>query len=197
MTTQGDIHRIVVGMDLTASGDHALREALHLGRLIKGTELHVVHVITTAPGLHNAKRLEQLSSELHTRMQQLGLRVTSVRNHAGDDALSTENIVLYIRLGEPAEALHQVAVDVDADMIVVSSHGRSGVERVILGSVAETLMRTARVPVCVAHPKDFSDLRHSDHPEPPRADGELHHLGLSERMHTHFGPRSWHISGLL
>src|SRR5688500_16381231 len=114
MTSQGDIHRIVVGMDLTASGDQALREALHLATLIRGTELHVVHVISTAPSLHNAKRLEQLSSELHTRMQQLSLRVTSVRNHAGDGQLPTESIVLYIRLGDPADALHQVAVDVDA-----------------------------------------------------------------------------------
>lgn len=194
--THRETNRIVVGMDLTENGDDALREAMRLARRIPGSELHAVYVIATHATLHDAKRLEKLSAELHARIVQLGARVSAIRVE-DTEALSAESITLYIRLGDPAQALHQVAVDIDADLIVVSSHGRRGVDRLIQGSVAESLIRMARVPVCVAHPKDFSELKRSDSAEPARAGADLHALGLTERMHPSFPPRSWHISGLL
>jgi len=54
-----------------------------------------------------------------------------------------------VRVGHPAETILQVARDLRADMIVIGSHGRSGLGRVLLGSVAESVVRQASCPVLV------------------------------------------------
>lgn len=54
-----------------------------------------------------------------------------------------------VRTGDPVEGLLAAAGAVDADQIVVGTHGREGVSRILLGSVAEALVRQAPVPVTV------------------------------------------------
>jgi nucleotide-binding universal stress UspA family protein len=51
--------------------------------------------------------------------------------------------------GEPAAAVLQTAADLNADLILLSSHGRSGVARMLVGSVAEGIFRRANVPVLI------------------------------------------------
>jgi hypothetical protein len=65
--------------------------------------------------------------------------------------------------------LLQMAVDYDADLMVVGTHGRRGVERMMLGSVAEELVRKARCPVLVARPKDYTGLERTPRPDAPPA----------------------------
>ncbi len=55
----------------------------------------------------------------------------------------------FIQTGAPAETITRAAADWRADLIVIGSHGRSGVRRALLGSVAEAVMRTAPCPVLV------------------------------------------------
>lgn len=64
---------------------------------------------------------------------------------AADTAVATASVV-----GRPARAIVDYAEDNDIDHIVVGSHGRSGVSRMLLGSVAETVVRRSPVPVTVA-----------------------------------------------
>lgn len=52
-------------------------------------------------------------------------------------------------IGNPAEAILEYATDHDVDQIVLGSHGRSGIDRMLLGSVAETVTRRARIPVTI------------------------------------------------
>ncbi len=52
-----------------------------------------------------------------------------------------------IRTGDPATAILEYAEEIDADLIVAGTHGRSGVERRLIGSVAERLVRHADCPV--------------------------------------------------
>ncbi|WP_299265937.1 universal stress protein [Halorientalis sp.] len=53
-------------------------------------------------------------------------------------------------VGKPARAIVEYAEEHDIDRIVMGSHGRSGVTRILLGSVAENVVRNATVPVTVA-----------------------------------------------
>jgi nucleotide-binding universal stress UspA family protein len=57
-----------------------------------------------------------------------------------------------VRSGRPHEAIREYAEGHGADLVVVGTHGRSGVERVLLGSVAERVLRTATRPVLVVGP---------------------------------------------
>lgn len=54
-----------------------------------------------------------------------------------------------IELGQPARTIVEMADELDVDSIVMGSHGRTGVTRILLGSVAETVVRRAPVPVTV------------------------------------------------
>ena len=55
-----------------------------------------------------------------------------------------------VEVGRPTTVIVEYADDNDVDHIVMGSHGRSGVSRILLGSVAETVVRRADVPVTVA-----------------------------------------------
>lgn len=54
-----------------------------------------------------------------------------------------------LEVGRPTKAIVEYAEDHDIDQIVMGSHGRSGMSRILLGSVAETVVRRAAVPVTV------------------------------------------------
>lgn len=192
-------NRIVVGVDLADSVNDALGEAMRLTKQLPDSELHITYVIRAERGMHDAERLASMAEELRTKRDALRALVTKVCAPLGGGAPFSVESVLHVRLGDPAKALHQVAVDVDADLIVVGTHGRKGVERLMLGSVAEQLVRDARVPVLIAHPKDFTGLAFSDHlrMDPARPGEDLHATGLSDRTRLEFLPRNSHISGLL
>ena len=57
-------------------------------------------------------------------------------------------------VGRPARTIVEYAEEHDVDHIVVGSHGREGISRVLLGSVAETVVRRSSVPVTVARRED-------------------------------------------
>jgi len=187
--------RILAAMDLSVTGDHALEEALQLARDGRG-ELHVVHVISVDKSLHDADQIDELSRALDAKVEALRERMARYERDDEDAAL-LHDAVLHIRLGDPAAAIHQAAVDIDADFIVVGTHGRSAMEKLVLGSVAEELVRTARIPVVVAHPKDLSSLPKSERPDPLRPGEDLTTTGVSPRLRLSFGPRTTHISGLV
>ena len=52
-------------------------------------------------------------------------------------------------VGRPARAILEYATDNEFDQIVMGSHGRSGIDRTLLGSVAETVARRAEIPVTI------------------------------------------------
>ncbi len=61
---------------------------------------------------------------------------------------------LAVRTGKPADWINQLAEELDVDLIVMATHGRTGVARLFLGSVAEHVIRTSRRPVLTIRPKD-------------------------------------------
>jgi nucleotide-binding universal stress UspA family protein len=197
---QGDetkLSRIVVGMDLSETGDQALLEALRLGRQPQTCELHITHVIEVDSELHDAKKLDALFPQLRSRLELVRERVAHVAESVVDERPFRQELVFHIRLGKPAEALHQVAVDVDADLLVVGAHPKGRLERLMTGTVADALMRMSHVSLLVAHRKDFSDLRHSDHPEAPHPHDPQRAASLTDRLCLEFVPRTTHISGLI
>jgi nucleotide-binding universal stress UspA family protein len=59
---------------------------------------------------------------------------------------------LATRAGKPAEAINQAAEDFGVDLIVMATHGKTGVTRLFLGSVAEQVVRTSKRPVFTIRP---------------------------------------------
>ena len=188
-------YKLVIGIDFDATGDAALAEALRIAREHPNDELHAVHVVKT--GGTNAKALDELSDEMAQAAKKLQMRVHAVSELVFPGEEWEQDVVFHVRLGSPAEALHQVAVDYDADVIVVGTHARKGMSKVILGSVADELVRTAHVAVLVARVRDFSGMAKSARPDPKR-EGEVRsdeHYQVSERVT--FGRGRGHIAGLI
>lgn len=77
-------------------------------------------------------------------------RATRIHTTATD--LAAENDIglnTVTEVGRPARAILEYVDDHDIDQIVMGSHGRSGIDRTFLGSVAETVTRRARIPVTI------------------------------------------------
>ena len=176
--------RIVVGIDFSDTGDLALTEALRLCGEKPHTELHAVHVVTDfelddAPG---DTRLERQNTVLETLPAQIWDAVRRV-GETLDSPPDGIKVSVHVRFGRPVAAIEQVAIDYDADWIVVGTHGRRAVERFVLGSVASGLVQSARCPVLVVREKDFSGARKSDRPEPPS--DEAGRTGNIRRPHVY------------
>jgi universal stress protein A len=60
---------------------------------------------------------------------------------------------------DPAQAIVDYAVECGADLIVLGTHGRSGVSRMLMGSVAERVVRTAPCPVLTVHDHEHQLVR--------------------------------------
>lgn len=182
---------IVVGVDMSETGDHALRHAMKLAKQLSHSELHIAYVIPSG----HARRLDRIDDELGSKLVELREHVMSrCAPVAGRFSVET---VFHVRIGDPAEAIHQVAVDVAAELIVIGTHARRGMEKLILGSVAEELIRTARVGVLVAHPNELASLPRSARPEPGSGEPAVEARAVSHRVHLEFLPRTSHISGLI
>jgi nucleotide-binding universal stress UspA family protein len=190
MSNDGVI-RIVVGVDFTDVGDHALDEALRYAVPIEHDELHPVYVIARPDSM----KLDELNRFLEDARTRLREHVVARCNALGKQF--EQKFVFHVRIGEPGPSLHQVAVDVDADLIIVGTHARRGLPKLLLGSVAEELVRVARVPVMVARPKQLDDLPKTPAPDEARPGEDLHAHRGATLEHVAFGRRPSHISGLL
>ncbi|HEX4475373.1 MAG TPA: universal stress protein, partial [Polyangiaceae bacterium] len=118
----------------------------------------------------------------------------------------------HLRMTDATRAIVQLAVDIEADLVVVGTHSRSGLARFLLGSVAEGVVRLAPCPVLVVRAHGAEAATEGPRIEPPcpqcletrrATEGkELwceRHREHHERAHTyHFTPfRGSHQSGLL
>ena len=107
------------------------------------TLLHVINPVGAGTGAQVADvgYGEEWYAAAERRAEDLFERA---RERVGDHEIETETTV-----GRPARAIVAVAEESDIDAIVMGSHGRDGVSRIVLGSVAETVVRRSPVPVTV------------------------------------------------
>jgi nucleotide-binding universal stress UspA family protein len=162
-------YTIVVGTDFSELADRAIDNALEMASLREGAEVHVVFVqpemwieAPLAPALESTISADAAVAKVQERAMQ--------RVDAMAPDLCKRNIrrvVAHFRRGSPAENIAQLAAHLDADLVVVGSHGHRGVTRLFLGSVAERVSRLARCPVWIVRPKDHSTADRVPEIEPP------------------------------
>lgn len=140
------IERILVPLDFSAHSERALAYAKELAAPYRArlVLLHVLHV-PPLPGIHGLASdpgyglLQEMEPWAHERMQEA---VASVK-HTG---LGVEYDIVQ---GHPALQILDLAEESGADLIVLASHGRTGLDRFMMGSVAAHVVRAAPCPVFV------------------------------------------------
>jgi nucleotide-binding universal stress UspA family protein len=146
-----ELRKIIVGIDFSPAATDATHEAVELARHT-GAELVLVHVGAVLDGTLG----EAPEGALPHWEQVLQARLAEERNQLGalrqrligqGAEVSTTVVDAY-----PDNGLVQAAHDLDAELIVVGSHGHTGLRRFLLGSVAERVVRHAERCVLVSRP---------------------------------------------
>jgi nucleotide-binding universal stress UspA family protein len=159
----------VVGIDFSDMSNKALDQALEVANLRAG-EVHVVYVEPDMPldpmlvgAFQSAVSAEAVLEGVRQRAAER-LAVVQQQQHG---KLAVKRVVVHVRRGSPADQIAQLAADLDADLVVVGSHGRRGMSRLVLGSVAERVSRLARCPVWIIRPKAHEGGERIPEIEPP------------------------------
>jgi nucleotide-binding universal stress UspA family protein len=160
---------IVVGFDFSDLGRLALAESLGLASLNERTVLHILGVLDSVEGLGPVR--PQRKSDYQTAEQvQAAIKAVVAEKIEKYDP-SQFRFYIHARIGDPAEEILRLADEAHADLIVIGTHGRSGIERLLLGSVSERVVRHANCPVLVMRPKldaaESPDDERAFQPEPP------------------------------
>jgi nucleotide-binding universal stress UspA family protein len=188
-------YQIVVGFDFSELSERAFAEALDIARFRAPAELHVVIVAQQAGALLSLPGKSEPMTEEKGReiaQQSLSQLVQTYQTKNGSTGLDRVAMYLLARTpaSEPAELIVKLASAVDADLIVVGTHGRHGVSRLLLGSVAAQVVREATTSVSVIRPPDFVRGEKVPAIEPPLAAGQPHLKQFEHRPTYHYIDRA-------
>lgn len=135
-TVPGPIDGIFVPYDFSEPAEEAVRYGEALADLYDA-ELSFVHVVQdlTVP------------MEYEVQVPDVDLEAVKDRAKTALEEVSDRAHRVIVRTGNPARRIVELAEDRHADLLVISTHGRTGLQRVLLGSVAEQVIRQAPCPV--------------------------------------------------
>jgi len=135
----GMYERILIPTDGSTGTAHVALQAIDLAEQYGGT-LHVLNVVEA----HDGSLLSEIGGS-STELEEQGQRaVERIERMAEVHGVAVETA---IREGDPADEILAYAEEIEADAIVSGTHGRSGIKRRLIGSVAERLVRHATCPV--------------------------------------------------
>jgi nucleotide-binding universal stress UspA family protein len=149
--------QVVVAYDFSPSSEQALFRAVEVALRAPQHVLHVVGALDPRDGFASLGPLKGVTYETADRVQQL-IKERVVEAFAGRPAAADVQFFVHARIGKPANEILGVASEVGADLIFIGSHGKTGVERFLLGSVSERVVREAQCPVMIAREKTYPDV---------------------------------------
>jgi len=139
--------RICCAVDFSTPSRATLEEAAMLARAL-GAELTLVYVSASEGAPSAAARMLEAPPELFEEARaELERKLETWRAEA--EKIVGRRVTAQLLSGDPASEIVRHAKEEACDLIVVGTHGRSGIAHLVLGSVAERVVRTAHGPVLV------------------------------------------------
>ena len=140
---------IIVATDFSEPATAALNYGRQLARKL-GSNLHLVHVLADVTGLAMATPgfAGEISTEMRDRVDK-NAKEQLARQLSEEDHRDLKAETIVMTAAAPAHAIVTLAQDLLADLIVVGTRGRGGISHLLLGSVAEQVIRMAPCPVLV------------------------------------------------
>ena len=165
------IRKILAPTDLSELSRMGVRYALKEAR-DNGAEVTIYHVVTGDEMLKLGDRLKEhgspASGSFDILKNYLHAYEVSLAQFVGQnfaDLLSFVRVHEKVELGSPEKSIVERAKAEGVDLIIMATHGRSGLSRMFLGSVTEQVIRNAPCPV-LAIPPDLPEVRRGSGPRP-------------------------------
>jgi nucleotide-binding universal stress UspA family protein len=158
-------YAIVVGFDFSPPSEAALREAIDLAGRRRGAEVHVVYALDAERGAAGGHGMKKLDARIEKATAKLRAYTTKLRAQLKDQA-NPSVLTMNVRVRDAAHAIVQMAVDLDADLVVVGAHSDAWLKGLLMGSTASKVTKNARCPVIVVRPKSYAGLTRSPSLEP-------------------------------
>ena len=150
--------KILVPTDGSDTAENAVEHALDIAEKY-GAEVHALYVVDVdSMSLSlGAEQVDRLQQGQFDEMEEVKSKAEEATGYVADAArVHGLEAVEHIAGGQPHRVVAEYAEDHDIDLVVMGSHGRSGVKRALLGSVTERTLRSTDVPVLVV------DVREED-----------------------------------
>ena len=149
------LKKIVVTTDLSDHSLSALEYASTLS-LLYGAKLYLLHVEDVGPPPMYSTHLPDFEAEQFHRLATETAR-KDLETFAREKISPDLNVTLAVRLGNPVDEIRRFAETEGIDIVVMATHGRTGLKHILMGSVAEKVVRTSPVPVLTVKPKTMRD----------------------------------------
>lgn len=137
--------KVVIPVDFSETSLEAISTAVEMAA--SPSDVHAVHVLIPLEGLSPGV----IWGEVNDESREKAVRKTFA-TYAHEHGL--DGVQFDVKFGDPGFLITEFATDLAADLIVISSHGYGGFKRLVLGSVAERVIRHADCPVLVLRRSD-------------------------------------------
>jgi nucleotide-binding universal stress UspA family protein len=180
---------VVVGYDFSHSGHAALHRAVTLAAQAPAHVLHVICVVDRRTPIPSIPAYDGVDTMYAARVQE-ALAFETQQELERADVHGRVHFFVHTRIASKiADAILDLAREVGAELIIVGSHGLTGLERWLLGSTSEKIVREAQCSVEIARTKKYPDVALTapddatpdpDHPSVPahRYEYEDHRVNL-------------------
>jgi nucleotide-binding universal stress UspA family protein len=152
MAKKMDKNTLLVAVDFTSFSEKALVFASELAEKLKAelVVLHVIHDPAEAPGFyaHKGKKKKFLRSMEEAAEEMMEEFLAKMRKDHPDQ-LPIKKAVQLLVVGTPVTRILEIAEKEQARMIIIGSHGRTGLSHLLVGSKAERVVQLSPIPVTV------------------------------------------------
>jgi nucleotide-binding universal stress UspA family protein len=144
VTLEGLFYRIVVPTDFSGCAEEAWGLAQRLAAAL-GSELVLAHVLVETPLFEEGPFTMERTRRVYEAARKWAEE--SIEDWAGTARGKGLNVRTVLRTGVPYREIVALATDERADLVLMGTHGRGGLDRALLGSVADRVIRLAPCPV--------------------------------------------------
>lgn len=139
--------RVLVPFDSSEMSTRALETACEE---YPDAEIHALHAVDLDEAGYGSRLEDAWTGQMENWYESAEAEAETLVEEARDTATEYgAEVETHVEAGEPARTIVEFVEDQGAERVVMGSHGRSGISRVLLGSVAETVVRRSPVPVLV------------------------------------------------
>ena len=141
---------LLVAVDFSDPSIRALQVARDIAMRLNA-KIHIVHFVPMRIMDMGMEGGVDFIEEMHQKdLEEAGIKLENfVKNHTTQD----DEVDHHLKSGEPAAEINNMVKDLEADMVVMGTHGRTGLKHLLMGSVAESILHAVEVPVlCVRSP---------------------------------------------